>query len=214
MSGDRVTFELEHCLLRPFVDGDQSAVVRHANDWAVARWLRDRFPHPYTAADADEWVHYASTALLDTVFAIDIDGEAVGAVGLTIGTDVFRRSAEVGYWLGRAHWGRGLAPAALAAVSNYAFSELAMLRLFAGVYAGNERSGRVLAKAGYSPEGVRQAAVVKAGQVLDEHIWVKLAASLPTSDARLAQQEFSSGPNPAVETPDQVGSPVVSLVGS
>ncbi|MSQ83028.1 MAG: N-acetyltransferase [Myxococcales bacterium] len=213
MSSDRVTFELEHCRLRPFAEGDQSAVVRHANDWAVARWLRDRFPHPYTPADADEWVHYASTALLDSVFAIDIDGEAVGAVGLTVGTDVFRRSAEVGYWLGRAHWGRGLAPAALTAISDYALNDLAMLRLFAGVYAGNERSGRVLAKAGYTLEGVRQAAAVKAGQVLDEHIWVKLAASLPTSDAQVTPQEFAIGPGPVSDPAEPSVGPSVPPIG-
>ena len=169
------SLDLGPCRLRPFADGDQPALVRHGNDWDVARWLRDSFPHPYTPADADQWVALASTQLRQTAFAIEVGGEAVGSVGLTPGNDVFHRSAEVGYWLGRAYWGRGLAALALAALSRYAFADLRMLRLFAGVYAGNAASERVLAKAGYALEGVRRMAVVKAGQVCDERVWVQLA---------------------------------------
>ncbi len=171
----RVQFDLGACLLRPWRDGDQPALQRHANDWEVARWLRDRFPHPYTADDADEWVEYASTALLGQVFAIEVAGEAVGGVGLVPGEDIFRRSAEVGYWLGRSQWGQGLAPLAVQALSRYALEDRQFIRLFAGVFSGNHRSGRVLAKAGYTLEGVRRAAVYKGGQLLDEEVWVRLA---------------------------------------
>lgn len=170
-----VQFDLGACVLRPWRDGDQPALQRHANDWGVACWLRDRFPHPYTTEDAEEWVEYASTVLLGQVFAIEVGGEAVGSVGLVPGEDVFRRSAEVGYWLGRSVWGRGLAPLALQALTRYALEECEYLRLFAGVFEGNQRSARVLAKAGYSLEGVRRAAVFKGGQVLDEEVWVRLA---------------------------------------
>ena len=170
-----VQFDLGACVVRPWRNGDQSSLQRHANDWEVARWLRDRFPHPYTCDDAEEWVEYASTTLLGQVFAIEVQGEAVGGVGLVPGEDVFRRSAEVGYWLGRSVWGRGLAPLALGAITRYALEDQRFLRLFAGVFAGNQKSSRVLAKAGYTLEGVRRGAVFKGGQLLDEEIWVRLA---------------------------------------
>ncbi len=174
MADDSPILELGPCRLRPWRDGDQPALLQHANDWEVARWLRDRFPHPYTADDAEEWVEYASTVLRREVFAIDVGGEAVGSVGLIPGEDIFRRSAEVGYWLGRSFWGHGLAPLALQAISRYAEDDLGFIRLFAGVFAGNQRSGRVLAKSGYHLESVRRSAVFKAGRVLDEEVWVRL----------------------------------------
>jgi len=177
-------FDLGAARLRPFRDGDQPSLIRHANDWDIARWLRDGFPHPYTAADADNWVEHASTALAGYVFAIDVDGAVVGSVGLMPGSDVFAWSAEVGYWLGRAYWGRGLAPRALAALSEHALGHMGYLRLFAGVFAANQRSARVLAKCGYHLESVRQAAVVKRGTVYDEAVWVRLAAGHPAVQGR------------------------------
>lgn len=177
MADSSTVFDLGLCSLRPWRDGDQPALLRHASDWEVARWLRDRFPHPYTADDADEWVEYAGTVLKREVFAIDVAGEAVGSVGLVPGQDVFRHSAEVGYWLGRSAWGRGIAPLALQTLSSYAEQDLGFIRLFAGVFSGNQRSGRVLAKSGYHLEGVRRDAVVKAGQLLDEEVWVRLSAA-------------------------------------
>lgn len=177
-------FDLGPARLRRFRDGDQPSLIRHADDEGVARWLRDGFPHPYTAADADSWVEHASTALAGYVFAIDVDGAAVGSVGLMPGSDVFAWSAEVGYWLGRDYWGRGLAPRALGALTEHALRHMGYLRLYAGVFAGNERSARVLAKCGYRLEGVRQAAVVKRGTVYDEAVWVRLAAEHPTVQGR------------------------------
>lgn len=179
MADELTVLDLGVCRLRPWREGDQAALLQHANDWEVARWLRDRFPHPYTAEDADEWVEYAGTVLRREVFAIDVGGEAIGSVGLIRGEDVFRRSAEVGYWLGRSYWGRGLAPLALQALSHYAEQELGFIRLFAGVFAGNTRSGRVLAKSGYHLESIRRSAVVKADCVLDEEVWVRLSGGGP-----------------------------------
>jgi RimJ/RimL family protein N-acetyltransferase len=193
---DRDTvLDLGPCQLRRWREGDQPSLLRHANDAEVARWLRDGFPHPYTAADADSWIEHAGVALAGKAFAIDVGGEAVGAVGLMPGDDIFARAAEVGYWLGRAYWGRGLAPLSLTALSRYATEQLGFLRLYAGVFAGNERSVRVLQKAGYQLESVRQAAIVKHGTVYDEATWVVLAQSHPAVQGRKrwSSKEFHVG---------------------
>ena len=86
-------------------------------------------------------------------FAIVVAGAAVGGTGLELGTDVSRRSAEVGYWLGQPFWGRGIATEALRAVTDYAFTTLDICRLEAGVFDWNPASARVLEKAGYVLEG-------------------------------------------------------------
>ncbi|HXE00283.1 MAG TPA: GNAT family N-acetyltransferase [Candidatus Acidoferrum sp.] len=95
--------------LRPWRRGDEPSLVRYANNRNIWRNLRDRFPHPYTAADADAWITKAEAEAPVTSHAIVVDGETVGGVGVDLGTDVRRRSAEIGYWLGEPFWGRGIA---------------------------------------------------------------------------------------------------------
>ena len=91
--GLSVEVALSRSTLRAWRRGDEASLVRHASNRNVWLNVRDRFPHPYTAADADEWIARASTRSPLTSFAIVVDGEAVGGIGLELGTDVFRREA-------------------------------------------------------------------------------------------------------------------------
>jgi len=100
-------------------------------------------------------------------FAIEDDGQAVGGIGLIPGTDVDRVSAEVGYWLGRAVWGRGLATRAVRSLTAWTFATFDVTRLFATPFSFNPASARVLEKAGWRREGVLRNAVVKEGRVAD-----------------------------------------------
>ena len=153
--------------LRPFARGDAAAIVRHANDHDVWRFLRDRFPHPYTARDAEEWLKLVRNDSPPLNFAIEEEGEAVGGIGLIPGNDVDRVSAEVGYWLGRAVWGRGLATRAVTSFTAWAFATYEFTRLFATPFAFNLASARVLEKSGWRREGVLRSAVVKEGRIAD-----------------------------------------------
>jgi ribosomal-protein-alanine N-acetyltransferase len=153
--------------LRLFRRGDAAALVRHANDREVWRFLRDRFPHPYRPRDAEEWLKLVRNDDPPLNFAIEEGGEAVGGIGLIPGTDVDRVSAEVGYWLGRAAWGRGLATRAVRSLMPWAFATFELQRLFATPFSFNPASARVLEKAGWRREGVLRNAVVKEGRVAD-----------------------------------------------
>jgi RimJ/RimL family protein N-acetyltransferase len=155
------------CSLRPWSDADIPSLVRHADDPAVARFLRDRFPQPYTADDGRRWIAINRTIVPATAFAIVVEGAACGGVGITPGSDVERAGAEIGYWLGQAYWGRGIATEALALMSDYAFATFPVLRLWAVVFEGNPASERVLEKAGYACEGVLRQAAIKDGRVFD-----------------------------------------------
>lgn len=159
------------CVLRPWQPGDAAALVRHANDPAVAANLRDRFPHPYTPADAEQWLKVVAADTPLTNFAVEAAGEAVGGIGLVLGTDIERCSAETGYWLGAAVWGRGLATAAVKGLVGYGFRELGLTRVFAHVFAEHGASMRVLEKAGFRREGVMRRAAVKAGVVRDQVLY-------------------------------------------
>ena len=133
--------------------------------------LRDLFPHPYSIADAEWYIAQVADEMPITRFAIDIDGEDVGSVGLKLGSDIERRSAEIGYWLGQAHWGRGIVSAAVAVVTDYAFRELDLVRVFAVPFVRNPASARVLEKAGYQREGTMRCSAVKDGLIVDQYLY-------------------------------------------
>jgi RimJ/RimL family protein N-acetyltransferase len=133
--------------------------------------LRDRFPHPYTAADAERWIRQATQATPETHFAIAVAEEAVGGVGLDLKTDVHRRSAELGFWLGEAFWGRGIATEVARAMTDFAFSNFDLCRVYAEVFEWNPASVRVLEKVGYSFEGRLRKSVTKDGQTIDQMVY-------------------------------------------
>lgn len=163
--------ELPHCTLRGWRRADAAALVRHANNPKVWRNLRDAFPHPYTPADAHAWIRNAASNRPQTHFAIDVGGEAVGSIAMLVQRDVYRRSAEVGYWLAEPHWGRGIATEALGAIVEYAFANFDVCRLFATTFEWNPASARVLEKCGFTLEGRRRKAVTKEGRTIDDLIY-------------------------------------------
>jgi len=163
--------ELSKSRLRPWKPGDEESLVRHANSRVIWRNLRDAFPHPYTLANAQHWIRSANPATPVTNFAIVVDGTAVGGIGLVLKDDVFRRSAEIGYWLGEEYWGRGIVTEAVRAVTDYAFATFDLCRVYAGVFEWNPASMRVLEKAGYEYECRMRKSVVKDGEIIDELIY-------------------------------------------
>ena len=165
----------ERLLLRPWRRGDEGALIRYANNRNVWRNLRDRFPHPYTIADAESWIRRNEETNEPTMsFAIVLEGEPVGAVGLEHREDVDRRTLELGYWLGEPFWGRGLATEAARAVADYAFATFDVERLEAGVFEWNPASGRVLEKAGFQLEARLRKSVFKDGQLIDRLLYARL----------------------------------------
>lgn len=163
--------QLAPCTIRSWRDDDASSLVRHANNRRVWRNLRDSFPHPYTSDDAREWIDFASAQRPQINFTIAVDDTAVGGIGLELKTDVFRCSAEIGYWLGEHYWGRGIATEAVRILTTWAFSTFTLERIYAGVFGWNPASSRVLEKAGYEREAVLRNAVCKENQILDEELW-------------------------------------------
>lgn len=136
-------------LRRPY-EGDIDAIVRLADDWEVASRL-GRLPHPYTHDDARFFLEEIVPA--EWAWAIEdaASGALLGMVGLTPGED--GTSAELGYWLGREHWGRGFATEAAGAVVRYAREGLRLATLTSAHFTDNPASGRVLGKLGFSIDG-------------------------------------------------------------
>ena len=160
--------------IRSWEYGDVGSIVRYANNPNVSMNLRDAFPHPYSVEDAKTWLQFATVQSPETHFAIASPQEAIGGIGFYLQSDIFRRSAEIGYWLGEPFWGKGIATEALRALTAYAFANFDLVRIYAGVFEGNDASCRVLEKAGYSLESRARRSVIKTGQIKDQFIYVRL----------------------------------------
>ncbi|WKN41318.1 GNAT family N-acetyltransferase [Tunicatimonas pelagia] len=170
-----VRLDLGDILLRPWQAGDEPSLARHGNNYQIWKNVRDRFPHPYTLKDAQIWVQIANQDPMAINLAIVIEGQVIGAVGVVFKDDVYRRTAEIGYWLGEAHWGQGITTRAVQALSDYVLKHFDVCRLYAGVFEYNLASGRVLKKAGYHLEARLRQSVTKEGRTVDELIYVRLA---------------------------------------
>jgi RimJ/RimL family protein N-acetyltransferase len=162
------------CVVRSWRWEDLEALIRHADNPRVARQLRDRFPQPYNRAAGEAWLSVATTQDPETTFAIDAGGEAVGGVGFTLGHDVERVSAEVGYWLGESVWGKGLGTAAVRALASYAFASHDVTRLFALPFAHNVASRRVLEKANFTLDAILRKSAIKEGQIVDQALYSRV----------------------------------------
>ncbi|MFM7773598.1 MAG: GNAT family N-acetyltransferase [Candidatus Kapaibacterium sp.] len=161
--------------LRPWSLADAPSLARHADNKNVSRYLRDHFPYPYTQADATAFITMAMNEAAkekgNGLFAIDIDGEAVGGIGYHRQTDVYRYNAEVGYWLGQEHWGKGVMTASLRRFVDMVFTETDLVRLFAGTFAPNQDSQKVLENNGFVREAHHIGNVVKDGVFLDSFMY-------------------------------------------
>ena len=137
--------------LRPLVGSDAEAVIAICGDWEVARRL-SRVPHPYGYADFRFFLE--QVVVMEPTWAIVLKetNQLAGVIGLAPRQD--GQSAELGFFIGRAHWGQGLATEAGQAVVRLGTEDLGYPRLTAGYHTDNPASGRVLERLGFKPIGV------------------------------------------------------------
>jgi RimJ/RimL family protein N-acetyltransferase len=148
----------ERLLLRPFVLADASDVQRLAGEWEVAKTTL-LVPHPYPAGAAEAWISthpqgWASGRSLTWALTGRVDGTLVGAMGLVV--EPAHARGDLGYWIGRPHWGQGLATEAARAVVAFGFEGLGLHRIQATHMTSNPASGRVMEKLGMRREGVHR----------------------------------------------------------
>ncbi len=158
-------------VIRDWVEKDAPSHAKYANNVKIWRNLRDMFPHPYALKDAQDFISNVSQADPITVFAIATQQEAIGCIGLSMGSDVHRYTAELGYFLAEPYWGKGIMTKTVAAVAAYAVNELKLYRIYAEPYQANRASEKVLENAGFIKEGVMRANVFKDGNVLDQTLY-------------------------------------------
>lgn len=165
----------EKCVVRTYRPDDAPSLARHGNNRKIWLKLRDRFPHPFTV-ESGAWFIEKSVAEGARSYAIEVDGEAVGGIGIHPRDDVERLGGEIGYWIGETYWGRGIATSAVRLLTEWALTETELVRVFALPFAMNTASCRVLEHAGYALEGVLRSAVIKDGKILDQAVYARVRA--------------------------------------
>jgi RimJ/RimL family protein N-acetyltransferase len=132
---------------------DAGRLAELANDYDIVR-MTSRMPWPYRRQDAEGFVDRCQMRdpRRDATFVIDLDDEGVtGCIGLFTPPG---EPVEVGYWVGRSWWGRGLATEALKGALSWASREWGKRLVTAGHFADNPASAQVLIKAGFLYTGV------------------------------------------------------------
>lgn len=153
---------MEVCI-REWRIADAEILQKNANQKEIADNLTNGFPYPYTIEDACLFIDFCLKADKNKYLwlAIEVDGSAAGGIGLTFKEDVYCKRAELGYWLGKAYWGKGIMPKAVRMICDMGFAVYDIVRIYAEIFAYNTGSQRVLQKCGFNFEGRLKKSVYK-----------------------------------------------------
>ncbi len=138
----------ERLLIKPPEIDDRFELSLLINDEDVVKWLSDT-PFPYTLSHAEEFIERSQEGALKQEvynFMIFQNRKMIGGIGLT---EFNEKSCELGYWLGKEHWGNGFGTEAVNGILNFGFSQLNIEEIYAAYKIGNEGSRRVLTKCGF-----------------------------------------------------------------
>lgn len=157
--------------IRPWEMSDIESLVKYANNWNVAKNMTDKFPYPYTENNGKAFIEFANKDFPIHFFAIDIDGKAIGGIGIHPQEDIHRNNAELGYWLAESFWGKGIISEAIKQMVDFAFNTYKINRVFAIPFGTNIASQKVLEKNNFILEGKFDKVLIKNGELLDELIY-------------------------------------------
>jgi ribosomal-protein-alanine N-acetyltransferase len=158
--------------LIPWAISDASELALIANNKKIADNVRDAFPFPYSLKNAQDWL---DLILVENdpprFFAITIDKQVVGSIGIVSKTDIYRKNVEIGFFLSEDFWGKGIATKAIKAATSYAFREFDIGRIYAESFSDNIGSRRALEKAGFTLEATLKRNIIKNGIIKDSCIY-------------------------------------------
>jgi len=160
--------------LRPWQREDAQALAAIANDRNIFNNVRDHLPHPYTVMDALQWISFCKEQEPVVNFAVVYNGKVAGSIGCVPKTDVYRKSIEIGYFIGEQFKGNGVATEAVRILLEYIQHRFDVVRVHAEVFEHNKASMRVLQKNGFYLEGIRRKSVIKNNVLMNDYVWVKL----------------------------------------
>jgi len=156
--------------LRSFQKKDATRLAMLANEKAIANQLMNRFPHPYSLKDAQDFIQFAEENT-KRIYAVEYNNELAGGVGIHPQSDIFCKNAELGYWIGKQYWNKGIASEVVKQIIPIAFDKFEITRLFARPFHTNIASQRVLKKNGFIFEAEFAESIFKNGEFYNEMIF-------------------------------------------
>ncbi|MDO8999125.1 MAG: GNAT family protein [Bacteroidota bacterium] len=157
--------------LRPWHTNDLESLVTHANNKEIAKFMTDKFPHPYTKDKGEAFIEFATKETPNNILAIEINGKACGGIGIHPQQDIHCKNAELGYWLAEPFWGKGIVTKAIIEMVDYGFINFDINRIFARPFGSNLASQKVLEKSGFILEARFEKTLFKNGEYLDELVY-------------------------------------------
>ena len=162
----------EGIILRPWSKSDASQLALIANNKKIADNVRDGLPFPYSLKDARNWLKIILPENNPPkFFAIEVDKQLVGSIGIISKTDIYRKNFEIGFFLSENFWGKGIITRAIKAASSYAFSEFDIVRIYAETFSDNIGSQKALEKAGFRLEATLKRSIIKNEIIKDSCIY-------------------------------------------
>lgn len=157
------------CRIRTWNLSDAAELAAVISNKKVQDNLRDGLPYPYTEENGREYISEMLAADADQTFAfaITVEDRVVGSIGVFRQGNVHRQTAELGYYIGEAYWGKGIMTEAVKQICDYVFEHSDIIRIYAEPFSYNTASCRVLEKAGFRYEGTLRKNAVKNGKVID-----------------------------------------------
>ncbi|MCB0404451.1 MAG: GNAT family N-acetyltransferase [Bdellovibrionales bacterium] len=135
-------------------------------------------PHPYKEEDAEEWIRINEQRLEEespvTTFAIRRGEKLLGCCGFLPAGGPMKHTSEIGYWLGKPHWGQGIMSQVVGKLCEIGFNDLGLFRITAHIFSHNSRSERVLLNNRFRQEGVLRSHYLKDGAYRDAKIFARL----------------------------------------
>ena len=157
-------------ILREFKETDLDSLVKHLNNPNVLRWKSDSYPYPFTIEDGKKALsRYMNNNKPATHFAIEVNGEAVGAAHARIDEDIYEKNAEISIWVGEDYWGTGISKEVVREFVDYLFDSFDLERIYATLFATNIRP-QGFVKLGFKYEAKLEKGRYKDGVFYDELI--------------------------------------------
>jgi ribosomal-protein-alanine N-acetyltransferase len=161
----------ENISLRLWETGDIKHLIEYANNPHIAQNMTNAFPHPYTKEAGLKFIEIAQSHSPTRIFAICLNNQAIGGIGVHPQQDIHEKCAELGYWLAEPFWGKGIVSKAVLQMIDFAFQNFEIVRLYARPFSSNIGSQKVLEKCGFKHEATLKKSIYKNGVYLDELIY-------------------------------------------
>ena len=164
--------------LKKLRKSDAISIYENAKDFDIARYTT--LPYPYKLKDAEDFIR-ATHQRIRKKKAFELGIELKGAKGIIgmiglMSIDHENKNAEIGYWLGKKYWRRGIMKEAIKLMLNFGFRELKLVRIYATVMHPNVASFKLLEKSGFQYEGRMRKATLRKGRWMDNLIYSILSS--------------------------------------